>query len=234
MKKKYLILSIILLSASLAAQEGCKVLVPALEGKYTGDCRRGLANGEGSAVGTDSYQGGFRNGLPHGYGVYTYSDGIKYIGNFLNGKRDGHGFLSKPKEVGYELLDYGQWFADSLIVPYDVRALMHVKTKKGITLVTPELKRDEILKDQVWIHFMKRGAPDNSVIIEAVNLSSGKKLDTYERSLNTLAGFQDFTEFPVTIEIRYQIQKDNDIHMTACHAVVTLLVPGIWDLYFHH
>jgi hypothetical protein len=132
------------------------------------------------------------------------------------------------------MLDYGLWFADSLVSPYDVRGLMHIKTQQGMTLITPELKRDEILKDQVWIHFMKRGAPDNSAVIESVTLSSGNQIDIYDRSLNTIAGFQDFTEFPVTIDIRYQIQKDNDIRMTSCRAVVTLLVPGIWDLYFHH
>jgi len=234
MKRIFLLSLFSLLIVAVQSQEACNVLVPNLKGQYTGDCKKGLADGNGVAVGTDSYQGEFKKGLPNGYGVYTYENGIRYIGNFKAGLKDGYGFTVSSGEAKYNLINYGFWFADSLITPYDVRALMRVDAKKGITVISPEVNMDDILKDQVWIHFMKNGAPDYSVTVESIILSSGKVIDVSERSLNTIVYMEDFSTFPVTIELVYTIQKDNSVSLTECKAKVVLMVPGLWDLYFHH
>ena len=44
----------------------------------------------------ESYRGGFRNGKPHGKGVYTWSDGQRYQGEFLNGDFHGKGTWTWP------------------------------------------------------------------------------------------------------------------------------------------
>jgi len=62
-------------TTQLVAQSECKVLLPGLAGTYTGECKKGLADGEGVALGTDSYRGSFRKGLPDGEGPYTWATG---------------------------------------------------------------------------------------------------------------------------------------------------------------
>jgi hypothetical protein len=60
---------LILFSGSiLFAQEECKVLMPEISGSYTGKCKKGLAQGKGLAIGTDTYEGRFLKGLPDGTG----------------------------------------------------------------------------------------------------------------------------------------------------------------------
>ena len=44
--------------------------------------------------GDDAYVGSFKNGVPHGKGTYTYSDGATYVGGFLNGKESGEGIFN--------------------------------------------------------------------------------------------------------------------------------------------
>ena len=37
-----------------------------------------------------------QKGEPHGQGIVTYSSGDKYLGEFKNGKRNGHGTFTFP------------------------------------------------------------------------------------------------------------------------------------------
>ena len=46
------------------------------------------------AINGEAYVGSFKNGLPHGKGTYTYSDGATYVGEFLNGKESGKGIFN--------------------------------------------------------------------------------------------------------------------------------------------
>ena len=48
--------------------QSCDVKVDSLKGQYTGGCKNGEANGNGTATGTDSYTGNFKNGYPDGEG----------------------------------------------------------------------------------------------------------------------------------------------------------------------
>lgn len=72
----------------------CTVSVPALKGKYFGDCRHGKANGHGTAQGTDTYTGDFKKGLPDGKGKYIWKNGDWYDGEWKNGLYEGDGTLS--------------------------------------------------------------------------------------------------------------------------------------------
>ena len=46
------------------------------------------------AINGEAYVGTFKNGVPHGKGTYTYSDGATYVGEFLNGKESGKGIFN--------------------------------------------------------------------------------------------------------------------------------------------
>ena len=87
----------------------CKVLRASISGTYEGDCKKGLANGEGTSTGPDSYTGEFKKGLPHGEGTYTWANGDVFKGEFEKGLMDGKGTLTHsdgtPPLVGYWIED---------------------------------------------------------------------------------------------------------------------------------
>jgi hypothetical protein len=74
----------------LQAQQ-CAVKADSLKGNYTGDCKNGWADGEGIAIGVDTFSGSFTKGLPNGEGKYTWRNGSWYQGNWKQGKRNGIG-----------------------------------------------------------------------------------------------------------------------------------------------
>jgi hypothetical protein len=69
----------------------CVVADPELQGKYTGGCVVGLAEGQGEATGSASYKGGFRAGRKHGKGVKTWPSGDRYEGDFVDDRKEGRG-----------------------------------------------------------------------------------------------------------------------------------------------
>jgi hypothetical protein len=106
---------LILFSGSiLYAQEECKVLMPEISGTYTGKCKKGLADGEGLAVGTDTYEGRFSKGLPDGTGKYTWADGRVYEGSWSEGKREGKGTMIYPT-VREDSIVSGYWKKDEYV-----------------------------------------------------------------------------------------------------------------------
>lgn len=235
MKKIVSIIGLILLFCSYTfGQYDCKVLIENLQDQYNGECKKGLANGEGSAKGVDSYSGKFKKGYPNGFGVYTFANGSNYIGNFRKGTKDGYGLLNTLSEAGGLVQDYGLWLADSLVIPNDPKALFKVKNRKGIKLIDPKLSRDIASKSQIWINFQVDGVPDKTVLISKVEISSGKQLDTSERSLNTLIAFDEIKIFPTTFKLIYHIQKSNHFEVQDCLVEVTLFTKGLWEININH
>ncbi|MFZ4056508.1 MAG: hypothetical protein ACOYKE_00145 [Ferruginibacter sp.] len=92
--KQYLtaLLCTFLLNQTLNAQE-CFVGVEALKGTYSGDCKKGKANGIGTAIGIDTFIGHFKNGYPNGQGKYTWKNGDVYEGSWKNGVFEGYGIF---------------------------------------------------------------------------------------------------------------------------------------------
>ncbi|OQY56055.1 MAG: hypothetical protein DRR08_30395 [Candidatus Parabeggiatoa sp. nov. 2] len=72
---------------------GCYVADRRLRGKYSGKCRGGKAYGRGKAVGIDTYDGEFIDGVLNGQGTYVWRNGDRYIGQFREGKRYGRGVM---------------------------------------------------------------------------------------------------------------------------------------------
>lgn len=234
MKKITFLLGLFFVIASVEAQYDCKVLLKEIQEQYNGECKKGLAHGEGAAKGIDTYIGSFKKGFPHGYGVYTYNNGSNYIGNFTKGKKDGYGLYNRLSEEGHLTQEYGLWLADSLIVYNDPKALYRVRERRGVKLIDPELTRDVSLKNEIWINFQTNGVPDKSVVLTKAEISSGHVLDTEDRSLNTLVAFSDIEEFPVTFRLEYQIRKTTHFEMVNCVVEVTLFTGGRWDIDINH
>ena len=92
---KKLILStgfILLITVNGYAQknsEPCKVRLESIANEYKGECKKGLAHGQGTAKGIHRYVGHFKDGLPDGQGTYYFSDSTYYTGNFQEGIKEG-------------------------------------------------------------------------------------------------------------------------------------------------
>ena len=67
--------------------------------------------GEG---GTESYEGGYRGGLRHGFGVYTYRNGDQEQGQWVNDKPDGEHVYFKQKS-GVTRKTCRQWKGGKLV-----------------------------------------------------------------------------------------------------------------------
>jgi hypothetical protein len=81
----------ILLWAALAWGQECRVLDPELQGRYSGGCVNGLAEGAGTASGVARYEGEFKAGRKHGKGVKTWANGDRYEGSFVEDRKEGVG-----------------------------------------------------------------------------------------------------------------------------------------------
>ncbi len=110
MKQCCFLIIISLISLRLTAQE-CKVEMETIKGTYTGECSGGKAYGKGKSVGTDQYEGDFKNGLPNGTGKYTWQNGDYYIGEWKKGMKEGKGEIHKAVG-GAETVTKGYWKKD--------------------------------------------------------------------------------------------------------------------------
>jgi hypothetical protein len=95
-----------------AIGQTCRVEKPELKGTYTGGCKKGKAEGKGIAIGTDSYEGDFVAGLPHGKGNYKWKNGNEYTGEFEKGNKEGIGRLTIRQEGKKDSLLEGYWHQD--------------------------------------------------------------------------------------------------------------------------
>jgi hypothetical protein len=85
----------IFLMGLVARAQDCEVTIPALNNKYTGDCKKGLAHGTGIAEGESVvYEGAFRKGVPHGKGMLKFKDGRSFTGEWKSGQVYGYGELT--------------------------------------------------------------------------------------------------------------------------------------------
>ncbi|MEI8058967.1 MAG: hypothetical protein WCG67_02320 [Ferruginibacter sp.] len=99
----------------------CTVSVPALQGTYSGECKKDKANGNGTATGIDTYTGEFKNGYPNGKGKYTWKNGDWYEGNWKNGKFEGSGKLTRYDSTKTDtvIIINGYWKKNVFIGKYE-------------------------------------------------------------------------------------------------------------------
>ncbi len=103
-----------LISVNVYSQK-CEVDMEAISGSYEGNCKKGQANGNGTAKGTDTYVGEFKKGLPHGAGTYTWANGSRFVGQFVRGIKEGEGEMIKKTLAGTDSTYSGFWKDDEYI-----------------------------------------------------------------------------------------------------------------------
>jgi len=130
MKKTTTILSLITLMgiSNLYAQEECSVLLTDISGKYEGECKKGKAEGQGTATGTDEYTGTFKGGYPEGKGVYTWKNGNVYDGMWVKGKREGEGKMIIKREGKADSVVSGFWKKNEYAGKFEKPYIIHNRT----------------------------------------------------------------------------------------------------------
>lgn len=146
----------IIIAGNLAAQD-CGVEKAELKGTYTGDCKKGKANGKGKATGKDSYEGDFKSGLPEGEGVYKWQNGNEFMGYFVKGMKEGKGKLIYKRVNNTDSLVEGFWKKDIYVGKYE-HPYRVINRSKLVTDVEVEYKSDPYNKVTFFITNTSGGA----------------------------------------------------------------------------
>jgi len=135
MRKLLLLMPAMALSL-LALSQDCSVKTKSLAGAYVGDCKKGSAEGFGTATGEDKYVGNFKSGVPNGNGLYTWKNGDWYDGNWEKGVRSGSGTMHYAEKQPSDSLA-GFWKKDKYIGKYESPYIVHSKSN-GINKISVE------------------------------------------------------------------------------------------------
>ena len=193
------------------------VLLKEVAGKYEGETKNGLANGEGKSVGTDTYEGHFRKGLPNGEGTYTFSNGDMYKGNFVNGLFSGKGTLYhnsiSPDSVSSGYWDAGKYQGKIKIDPFVISNKTGIVNER-VTFVGEG--------NQVELSVID---PFNNYIIPQIN-ANGK---FFQRFSYSRIYFEQI-DFPIELDITYSCP--NKIRSGIIYNTIRIKInkPGNWQI----
>jgi len=138
----YLIAASFVFFYDVVFSQDCTVSMESLKGSYTGECKKGKADGKGKATGTDTYEGEFKSGLPNGEGIYTWKNGNVYSGHFSKGMMDGKGHLLIKRSNASDSIVDGYWKKDMYAGKYESPYKVYSKGS-GIDQLDISYKRDE-------------------------------------------------------------------------------------------
>lgn len=177
-----------LLALQLAAQD-CKVKTKALEGTYQGECQKGVANGQGTAKGIDSYTGDFKSGVPHGSGEYTWANGDRYVGAFEKGNRHGYGVMFyADKSKGDSLQGY--WKKDKYVGKFAEPYIVHGRTNVIRDVNVDRDKTSNLKEITIVLESMTGGTRNISgssiakPTVSSIEIIKGLYVQVYEQELS--------------------------------------------------
>ena len=212
-----LLLLISLIHFSYSQSENCKVLKPEIATSYSGECKKGLANGTGIATGTDKYEGKFKDGLPQGNGTYRYANGDVYKGDFKNGMKDGNGKFTF-KYLGKDSTYQGIWKADQFVKKIVPSAYL-ITQKTNLQRYTVKKMNSG---NRIMFVFMQNGMNNRSISRLSFAESGGSAL-----AMGQELGF-DNIQFPFNCKVAYS--SSNSLRTAIYDVVFEIQVnePGQW------
>lgn len=199
-------------------QTDCKVLMPEISLVYKGECKDGLAHGEGEASGRDHFKGEFKKGLPHGKGVYEWTSGEVYEGSWRNGMRHGTGEYSFFFQ-GKDSVLAGKWVKDEYIGVGDNTRPYTIEYRNNIGRVS--FSRIGSSLNYVRLRFI-RGSAELTVEDLFLYGSSGT-----ERLEHNFMGF-DMVEFPFKGKATFTAPGSWHGSIMNCEIRYTINEPGTW------
>ncbi len=177
------------------AQEECKVLMPTISDSYTGECKKGLAHGEGSAAGIDTYEGSFSKGLPHGTGKYTWKDGRIYEGDWSKGVRDGNGSMIYPR-AGEDSILSGIWSKDEY---YGKEIIPQYRVTKAQGIARSSIRKVSDVGVGLSVSLYINGSFNTDIEDFFMDVSSGETLMSGNKYVIENA------TVPYTVSIKYRV-----------------------------
>ncbi len=212
---------LILLSGSIIyAQDGCKVLMPEISGTYTGKCKKGLAQGKGLAVGTDTYEGRFLKGLPDGDGKYTWADGRVYEGSWLAGERDGKGTMIYPT-AGEDSIVAGYWKKDEYV---GTEFIPPYKVTRNQGLVRYSIRKANEIGSGISVSLYLAGSFNTDIDGWTLDASSGELITSGRKP-----GLENAV-VPYKVQIKYRVW--NQMHSSQHDVMLdfTINEPGTFEV----
>lgn len=204
------------------SQKECKVLMPQIEGEYTGKCKNGVAHGKGLAIGEDTYKGSFKVGLPFGKGEYKWSTGERYVGEWEFGKREGEGIFYYFKDNEPLTLE-GIWIDDQYVGPAPENPKVTAKT--GIERYRFQRQGDG---DRVQVSFFINGISNVDFEEFTFHGSSGSQFKTG----NTM-GYESVI-FPFICRITYYSWNKAHTSRNFTRFEFEISQPGKWQVVLHN
>ena len=216
-------LFILLWTLSVHAQQQtttyCKVLLPSIADQYEGECKKGLAHGEGFARGRDTYRGEFVRGLPQGKGIYSWSTGEVYDGSWFEGQRDGYGVFSY-RVNNVDSIITGYWKEDrytgTVYHKYEYKVL------ESRDIDDTRFLRMDKSGNQIWIRFFRSGVENRDLTNLFLWGDSGYQSATF-------SGFESIT-FPFTGQLTYSTSNKLGTSTLICKLMFVIYEPGSWEI----
>lgn len=200
-------------------QTDCRVLKPEISLIYKGECKNGLAHGNGSASGRDNYEGEFRKGYPQGQGIYTWSSGEVYDGAWKKGMRHGNGEYSFFIN-GKDSVTYGQWVNDVFVGISESNAVK-VIMKRNVVRYNAQRKG---IGNQVFVKIMMHGVLNTDV--EDLMFISNRGSEV---QYNQFVGYEQ-VEFPFWGKVTYRTWNQLKTIQVEVLFEFEIIYPGNWEL----
>ncbi|MCX6301791.1 MAG: hypothetical protein NTW82_06380 [Bacteroidia bacterium] len=194
----------------------CKVNMPSISGKYTGECKKGLAHGQGDSQGIDRYSGSFRYGLPQGIGTYTWADGSSYEGHWNKGMKDGGGKMVTRDSTYTGIWNEDKYIGKEIISPYKI------DRSQNVTKYT--FFKSKSTYNVIRIRFFQGAVEAGGLKSVDIAYTSGEQFHD-----GTVYGIQNPT-FP--IDVRVKFIADNSFGQAQFEGSFdfTINEPGAWDV----
>jgi hypothetical protein len=190
--------------------QDCSVEIDALKGTYAGECKKGKAHGLGKAIGTDTYEGSFKNGMPDGKGLYTWSNGNTYDGQYVKGMREGKGAFNYKRLNNSDSIINGFWKRDVFIGKNEKPYKAYYQSKM-ITELEIEHKKDGFMQVTVFVSNTSSGAISGSgneelpkLKVDDVHLIKGNFAGRLNHNMNHAKKSESIItnlEFPVRLKL---------------------------------
>lgn len=225
MKKILVFSTMILLSLSIFADNNsCKVLLKNIDGKYNGQCKDGLASGQGIAMGVDTYVGNFLKGLPDGKGVYTYKNGDVYKGHWTQGQKNGRGvFIYTLPGTQITQIVKGYWKDNQYVgKSLDTDSVKPYNVTSTFGIMDYSVKRTDSLNTKITISI--KDLMVNYIPIDlSIDASNGQVIPFGNQFM--IINYA----CPMTIDISYSVLLPNNVRRL-CRFSVILTESGSYNI----
>jgi len=203
-------------------KRNCRIPLESISVDFWGECKNGMAHGNGIAQGEDRYEGVFKKGLPNGEGKYIWANGDYYIGDFRKGMKDGKGKLIKstasPEDIAAKPM--GLWSNDEFVMDL-VEAEYNIILQRNVIRVEPRLIKPE--KKFIKVRLREGTFPDNA------------EINTLSGDVRNLGSYITIEEpiFPYKMYLTFQ--HFNKFNSSSQQVILDLelVTPGEWDVFIN-